>query len=81
MAPREMLEKELEVYQANKAQLVEQFEGRFVLVKDDQIVDVFETRLDAIRQGYKRFGNTPFLVKQIVDVEIPLYFTSNLLGV
>ncbi|MEW5936931.1 MAG: hypothetical protein AB1665_03815 [Candidatus Thermoplasmatota archaeon] len=75
------LQKEVETYNAQKNELVGRSKGKFVLVKDDKVVGVFDTIIDAIRQGYERFGNVPFLVKQIVEVETPQNFTSNLLGV
>jgi hypothetical protein len=75
----DLLKKEIETYNAHKAELVGQSKGKFVLIKDDRIVGVFDTEIDAIHQGYERFGNVPFLVKQIVQVEVPLNFTSNLI--
>jgi len=77
----ELLKKEIETYNAHKAELVGQSKGKFVLIKDDKVVDVYDTKMDAIRQGYERFGNVPFLVKLVVEVEVPLEFTSNLLAV
>jgi len=76
----EVLEKELKTYEAKKKELIGKSKGKFALVKDDQVIDVFDTKIDAIRQGYERFGNVPFLVKQIVEIETPQNFTSNLLG-
>jgi len=77
----EMLKKELQTYEAKKSELVGKSKGKFALIKDDQVVDVFDTKIDAIRQGYERFGNVPFFVKQIVEIDIPQNFTSNLFGV
>jgi len=77
----EMLKKELETYKAQKSELIGKSKGKFALIKDDKVIDVFDTKIDAIRQGYERFGNVPFLVKQIVEVETPQNFTSNLLGI
>jgi hypothetical protein len=77
----ELLKEELQTYEAKKSELVAKSKGKFVLIKDNQVVDVFETQGDAIRQGYERFGNVPFLVKQIVEVETPQNFTSNLLDI
>jgi len=37
--------------------------------------------MDAISAGYSNFGNVPFLVKQILKVEMPVSFVSNLLAV
>ena len=77
----ELLKEELRTYEARKSELVTRSKGKFVLIKDDQVVDVFETQGDAIRQGYERFGNVPFLVKQIVEVETPQNFISPHLGI
>ena len=76
-----LLREELETYQAHKTDLIGKSKGKFVLVKDDEIIDVFDTKVDAIRQGYERFGNVPFLVKQVLEVETPQNFISNLLGI
>lgn len=56
------------------------FKGKFVLIKDDDVVDVFDSKIDAIREGYKKFGNIPFLVRQRVELDMPQNLTSNLLG-
>ena len=77
----EMLSKELKTYEANKSELIGKSKGKYVLIKDDQVIDVFDTKSDAIRQGYERFGNVPFFVKQIIEIETPQNFTSNLLGI
>ncbi len=76
-----LLEKELRTYEEQKSKLLGKSKGKFALVKDDQVIDVFENRIDAIRQGYERFGNVPFLTKKIVEIDIPQNYTSSLLGV
>jgi len=76
----EILKKELETYIKRKGELLGESKGKFVLIRENNIVDVFNTKTDAIRQGYERFGNVPFLVRQIVEIETPQNFTSNLLG-
>lgn len=65
------LEKELETYARElQALLANEGEGKFVLIQDDQVIDVFGTYEDAVKEGYKRFSiNTPFLVKQLQAVE------------
>ena len=77
----DLLEVELKAYEAHRDELLGTNSGKFVLIKGEQIVGVFDTQVDAIRAGYERFGNVPFLVKQIVQVEIPQNFTSNLIVV
>ncbi len=75
------LKKELRTYAAHKSELLRRVRGKYVLIKGSRIVGTFESELDAAHQGYERFGNVPFLVKQVMEVEVPLDFTSSLLGV
>jgi hypothetical protein len=76
-----VLDKELETFEKHKADLVGRAKGKFVLIKGEEIVGVFETQGDAVRQGYERLGNVPFLVKEIAELEYAQNFTSNLLGI
>ena len=77
----QVLDTELKTYEKNRDHLLGTAEGKFVLIRNDQVVGVYDTKMDAIAQGYQKFGNVPFLVKQIVKVEVPQNFISNLLGV
>jgi hypothetical protein len=63
------LEKELETYRNNLPELKGENEGRFVLIKGDQVIDVFSSYDDALKAGYTQFGLQPFLVKKIQAVE------------
>ena len=76
-----MLDIELKTYEQNRDQLLGTAEGKYVLIHNKQIVGIYDSKMDAIATGYQQFGNVPFLVKQIVKVEAPQNFTSNLLGV
>ena len=68
------LEKELETYKAKLPEL-KAHEGKFVLIQGENIVDMFTSYEDALKDGYKRFGLTPFLVKQILAIEPVFCFT------
>jgi hypothetical protein len=58
------LVKELETYNAHKADLLKDA-GKFVLVHGDQLAGVYDTYADALREGYKQFQLKPFMVQQI----------------
>lgn len=75
-----VLEEEISVYEKNKNKLVETSTDKYVLIKNSEIIEVFESQEDALKEGYKRFGKEAFLVRQILPVEIPLQFTSFLLN-
>lgn len=77
----QILERELNTYEKQREQLLANHEGMFVLIHADEAVGVFESQADAIAQGYERFGNVPFLVRQIVRVETPVHLPSHLLAV
>ena len=73
------LEQELETYREKLPELIAgSNEGKFVLIRGKQLVDVFGTYEDAIKQGYAKFGLNPFLVKRIEAVE-QAHFISRLL--
>lgn len=73
-----VLDTELNTYQQNRNHLLATAEDKYVLVHADIVVGTYETQMDAVAQGYERFGNVPFLVKHIVRVETPVQLTSAL---
>ena len=66
------LETELKAYERHRYNLLSKAEGKFVLIHGDAVAGIYETEKDAISEGYRQFGNVPFLVKQIVRIETPL---------
>ncbi len=74
------LQTELEVFDRLRLSLLDRAAGKYALVKGDDLVDVFGNETEAIREGYRRFGNEAFLVKHIVEADVPLNFTSFNLG-
>ncbi len=71
------LEKELAVYKSKLPELAGD-EGKFVLIHEEQVVDVYGTYEDAVKDGYARFKLEPFLVKEIHVIE-QVQFISRLL--
>ncbi|HYG76809.1 MAG TPA: hypothetical protein VEK08_17530 [Planctomycetota bacterium] len=59
------LETELQTFAQLEPQLAATRGGLYVLVKDRDVIGVFQKQYDAIEEGYRRFGNEPFLVKKI----------------
>ena len=77
----QILDIELKTYEQHRDHLLGTAEGKFVLIRNDQVIGVYDSKMDAIAQGYQQFGNVPFLVKQILKIEVPQNFVSNLLGI
>ncbi len=49
--------------------LAEGHEGRFVLIKGEEVVGVWDTRREAVDAGWARFGLVPIMVHQIRTYE------------
>ena len=63
----------IEVNMADLArQAVEQGDGPVVLVHEAEVVGFFGSALDAIREGYRRFGREPFYVRDVVGENVPV---------
>ncbi len=70
------LDEEMRTYEQHRDELLGRARDKFVLIKGARIVDVFDTANDALARGYDEFGAEPFLVKQIVEVEIPMTLSA-----
>lgn len=77
----QILDAEIKTYEQQRDNLLGTSEGKFVLIRGGQVAGIFDSKMDAIAAGYQQFGNVPFLVKQIVKIETPQNFVSNLLAV
>jgi hypothetical protein len=71
------LERELRTYRDRLPELV-QHAGKYVVIQNGDVIDVFAAYGDALRDGYRRFGLDPFLVKQILIPE-PVHFFTRVL--
>jgi len=71
------LEKEYSTYQAKLPEMKDH-EGKFALIRGDDVVDFFSTYEDAIKAGYQKFKLEPFLVKRVLATEPILFITRNI---
>jgi hypothetical protein len=77
----QILGTEIQTYEQQRNNLLRTWEGKFVLIRGNQVVGIFDSKMDAIAAGYQQFGNVPFLVKQILRIEARLNFMPSLLAV
>ncbi len=68
-----VLDRDWETFQANLPALLEKEAGRYVLIHDAQVVGAWNTRAEALEEGYRRFNLEPFLVHHIVAEEKPIF--------
>jgi hypothetical protein len=75
------LQTELDAFERLRLNLFDRAAGKYALVKGGDLVDTFGSESEAIREGYRRFGNEAFLVKHIVQADMPMNFASFNLGI
>jgi hypothetical protein len=68
-----VFEREWATYEREKARLLAEAPGKFVVIKGDEIIGVYETQNDGIDEGWKRFPGRPVLTKHIVATEPVIY--------
>ena len=63
-----MLEKELNIFNKIRDKLLsENPNGGFVVIKDDDVLGIWNDKMDALKEGIKKWGNVSFLVKNIIN--------------
>jgi hypothetical protein len=70
------LAEEMATYRDRLPELLGGQEGEYVLIKGTHVVGVFHDRSQALREGYRRFGVVPFLVRQITSSETVVYLPN-----
>ena len=71
------LEVEIEFFESKRSELLAKASGEYALIHGKELVGTFKAEEDALKIGYERFGNSPFLVKQILEFDEVLDFTNN----
>ncbi|MEI6462124.1 MAG: hypothetical protein WCO33_00455 [bacterium] len=75
-----ILKQETEIFVKNKNNLLKNSEGKYVLIKADQIIGIFDTHENAYDEGIKKFGNEPMLIKLIEEKDESLEIPSLMVG-
>ena len=65
------LEREWEVFEQQRARLLESHAGEFVLIHGEEILGFFGSRSEARKAGYQQLGKVPFLIQEIAEPETP----------
>lgn len=59
------LKQEFEYYLTNQAELVRQYEGKFVVIRDRKVVGVYDDQATAVAETSKKFELGTFLVQKV----------------
>ena len=63
-----MLETERQYFERNREELLRKFPGKFVVIKDEQLLGSFDSIEDALAGGAREYGVTSFLVRRTDQV-------------
>lgn len=77
---RAALDQELAVFEEHRQRLLQESEGKYVLIYRTDLLGVFDSRLEAVHTGYQKLGPVPFLVKQIEEKDVPVWFSSGVVA-
>ena len=58
------LEKEFEFYVQNQNKLVEKYNGKYIVIKNHEIIGVFDSEIDAVEKTSERHELGTFLVQK-----------------
>jgi hypothetical protein len=58
-----MLEKEFQYYLDHQSELVQKYNGKFLVIKDEEVISVFDTDEEAYFQTTQKFEPGTFLIQ------------------
>lgn len=76
-----MLEQERQFYSDSLAGWLSRYPGKFILVKERELVGAFDTIEEALATGARQFGMQPFLVRRVAPSEETVSIPALSLGI
>ena len=58
-----MLEKEFKFYVDNQAELVKKYEGKYIVIKNSEIIGSYNTEIEALESSLKEYELGTFLIQ------------------
>jgi hypothetical protein len=63
------LEQEFEYYLENQKELVEKYSGKYLLIKDKQVVGAYESEMEAYQDAISKYEAGSFLIQPCLPGE------------
>ncbi len=80
MAENNVLTKELAFFNKNKAAYLKQYKDKYLLIKNEELIGSYDSDEQAYRVGIEKFGNQPFLIKQVLEQDPTLTVSALYVG-
>ena len=65
----DILQKQLEYFKENQQELLEKYEGKFLVIRDGTVQGAYDTELEAYMEAKKQFEMGTFLIQQCLPGE------------
>jgi hypothetical protein len=69
------ISREEAAFERERARLARDHLGKFVLLRFDEVVGVFNSPGEAIKEGYRRFGMKRMVLREITEYDEPEFIT------
>jgi hypothetical protein len=74
------LKQERDFFNSNQPEWVTLYPGKFVLIKGEKLVSIFDSAENAVSEGLKRFGSESFLVRGVNEKEEAICIPALMFG-
>ena len=64
-----MLDTEIKYFESQREKLQAKHKDKFVLIKGEVVIGIYDSEVAAYREGLNKIGNEPFLIKKISGPE------------
>lgn len=76
-----MLDTERQFFDEHRDELLRQYPGKFVVIKEHRVLGSFDTIQEALGAGAREFGMSPFLVRRTDEVPREISIPALTLGI
>lgn len=76
-----MLDQEIKYFNEHLKEWLKSDSGKIVLIKDSELIGIFNTFDDAVSEGARRYGLVSFLVRQIAPKQENINIPALSLGI
>ncbi len=59
-----LLDQDFQFYKDNQEGLVKKYQGKFLIIHNEKVVEVYDAQLEAYTQGEKKYGLGNFLLQE-----------------
>ena len=72
------LQTEIDTFERLLPKLLVEHDGKFAVIKGEELIETFDSYEDALKCGYAKFGLETFFVKKIAPADQVAFFTRML---